>query len=503
MNLVSGPVGNRLLICYNRFGEMFSLFHRRPVRRRAPASSESDSPSPAVLLADRRAFLKMLGLGSLAAFLDACDALQAPTPTPALLPPITAAPAGTPTAPDGVARAFFQAWTRSDYSSMYDFLSAKAKAKITRDDFIKRYQDMVKEAGVASVSPKLESLLGDTSTATVQYKTHFETALFGPLDDDNVLSLVREANRWAIVWSDGNIMKDLEGGNFLKAYPVKSTRGNIYDRNGQPLAIGQNSIVVSVWPAEMRRQQDEAQVINSLSAMLNLSSYDLQRRYANFDPEWKIPVATVSKDVATANAAALSLPGVVTEEQDARAYPQGPVAAHIAGYIGEISPEELANVYAQGYREGDVIGRSGLERAGEKYLTGKRGGRLVVLAPSGAEVATLKEQPAQQSQSIYSTVDLDLETAADGFLGNKRGSITVMDVKNGNILAMVSHPSYDPNALVDSTRQAERGKILTDPIRPLLNRATQGAYPHGSVQKIVTISAALEGGRMTPGTTFT
>ena len=198
----------------------------------------------------------------------------------------------------------------------------------------------------------------------------------------------------------------------------------------------------------------------------------------------------------------LSLPGIVTEEQDARAYPKGATAAHIAGYVGQISADELAQVYDQGYREGEYLGRAGLERAGERYLSGGRGGRLVVISPSGEEVATMKERAAQQSQSIYTTIDLDLQGFVDGVLGDRRGSSIVMDVKTGSLLAMVSHPTFDPNAFMDSTRQRERQSILTNPQKPLLNRATQGAYPQGSVQKIITTAAALERGGLTPNTTF-
>jgi penicillin-binding protein 2 len=126
-----------------------------------------------------------------------------------------------------------------------------------------------------------------------------------------------------------------------------------------------------------------------------------------------------------------------------------------------------------------------------------------VIGPDGQEVETLRQRPAEQSQSIYSTIDLDLQTFVDGVLGDKRGSITIMDIKTGGILAMVSHPSYDPNAFVDSTRQAERQNILTSPQHLLLNRATQGSYPLGSVCKIVTITTALERGGMGQYTPFT
>ncbi|MGE5140487.1 MAG: penicillin-binding transpeptidase domain-containing protein [Rudaea sp.] len=448
--------------------------------------------------ASRRTFLKMLGLGGLAVVVDACG-IASPTPSVAS---VSTTPSPGPLPASGTARAFLEGWGKADYAGMYLMLSSKSQASISKADFAKRYQSVASEATVSAIKPQLGSVLEQGNTAAVEYKTHLETVIFGPIDEDNAFSMVREGNHWGIVWSPGLILKDLGADGTLRFHPAKSTRGNIYDRNGKGISIGQKAIEVSVWPAEMRRNGTEAQVLAALPAAVNLSQFEIQKRYANLDPEWRIPIATVSPDLARKNADALSLAGVVTEEKDARFYPPGAAVAHIAGYVGQITADELGEVYARGYREGDVLGRAGLEKAGDKYLTGVRGGRLVVIGPNGEERITLKDKPAQQSQSIYSTIDLDLQLAADSALGDKRGSITVMNIKTGEILAMVSHPSYDPNAFVDSTRQKERATILTSPAHLLLNRSTQGSYPQGSVQKIVTTAAALERGGLAASTTF-
>lgn len=446
----------------------------------------------------RRQFLT-LGLGGIASILQACEeataTITAPTnaPTPVSTPPVP---------PQTVARAFLDAWSKSDYAAMYQALAAGTQAKIGKNDFVQFYQSTTAEATITTVRPNFVELLEGENTATAQFKTHFETAFFGPIEESNALALVLERGRWGIVWSRGNFLQALGKDGGLKLYPEKSTRGNIYDRNGQPLAVGETVIVVNLWPAEMRRQQSEAKVLAALEPVLQMSQFDIQRKYANLDPEWKVAITTIPAETARTNTDALSLPGVVVEERDARAYPQGPAAAHLVGYVGPISAEELAQVYGEGYREGEYLGRAGLERAAEKYLAGMRGGRLVVLSRSGQELATIKQQAAQQSQSIYSTIDLDLQTFVDGALGNRRGSIIVMDVQTGNILAMASHPNFDPNTLLDPARKAERQNILTSPQKLLLNRATQGSYPQGSVQKVVTTAAALERGGMTANTTF-
>lgn len=442
----------------------------------------------------RRKFLKLVGMGVLTVVLDACSSESTPTPQPPAPTQVPVAPATTALPARDTARAFINAWAKGNYAGMYGMLSKAARANISQDDFVRRYQSTAAEATATGYKPQFISATEEGNTATVIFKTHIDTAVFGAIDEDNAFSMVREGNQWGVIWAPKVLLKDLGANNTLKFYPQKSTRGNIYDRNEKPIAIGQESISVSLWPAEMRRNNAEAKVLAALSPVVNLSQYDIQRRYGNANPEWKVAIAIISKDTAAANADALSLPGVVTDTQDARSYPAGAVAGHIAGYVGQISGDELGDAYARGYREGDFLGRAGLEKAADKYLTGIRGGKLSVIGPNGGELVILKQQPAQQSQSVYSTIDLDLQAAADGFLGTLRGSITVMNVKTGEILTMASHPSYDPNAFVDNTRQKERQGILTDRSKPLLNRAAQGSYPQGSVQKIITTATALERG---------
>ncbi len=450
----------------------------------------------------RRAFLQALAVGGIVIALDACDT-QAPTPAP---PTITLAPPASPTpAPqraDVTARLYLDAWSKNDFATMYSTLAPATQTKISQDEFVTRYRDIVREATISKIVPTLTNIVEEGSTATAQFHVQYDTALLNTIEQDNVFSLVRERGKWGIVWSPRLIFKELENNNRLKLYINKSTRGNVYDRNGAPLAIGVKAIVVNVWPAEMRRQKSEAQVLAALEPVLGLGQDDIKKRYAGQNPEWKIPIQTISQDLAQQNADALSLPGIVVEELDARQYPLGAAAGHVAGYVGQITAEELNDLYAQGYREGETFGRAGLEHLGEPYLAGGRGGKLVALDTDGNQAAVIAERATEQSKSIYATIDADLQTHLATLLTNQRGSITVMDVTNGNVLALYSNPGYDSNAFVDRERQQERANYLTSPQKIMLNRATQGAYPHGSVQKVITTAAALERGGLSQNTPF-
>jgi penicillin-binding protein 2 len=143
-----------------------------------------------------------------------------------------------------------------------------------------------------------------------------------------------------------------------------------------------------------------------------------------------------------------------------------------------------------------------LEQLGEKYLSGGRGGQLVALNSEGVPVQVIAERPASQSLSVYSTLDAGLQQHLSTLLTNKRGSIVVLDVKTGGVLGLYSNPGYDSNAFVDRDRNQERQNYLTSPERIMLNRATQGVYPHGSVQKVITTAAAIERGGLSPHSTF-
>lgn len=449
----------------------------------------------------RRAFLKILALSGIVVALDACDAPQ-PTPAPAFTPTPSPTLTPAPQPADVTARLFLDAWSKNNFAAMYGALAPASQAQISQADFVQRYTDIAREATITKVAPALTAIAEEGSTATAQYKVRFETALLGALEQQNAFSLVRERGKWGIVWSPRLILSQLENGKRLKLYVTKSTRGNVYDRAGAPVAIGVRAVVVNLWPAEMRRQKVEAQVLAALEPILGLSQADIKKRYAGLNAEWKIPIQTITPELAQQNAEALSLPGIVLEEQDARQYPLAAAAGHMAGYVGPITADELGELYARGYREGEYFGRAGLEHLGEQYLSGGRGGKLVALNAEGGQVETIAERAAEQSKSIYSTLDSALQKHIATLLGDKRGSIVVMDVKNGNILALYSNPGYDSNAFVDRNRNPERTTYLTAPQKIMLNRATQGAYPHGSVQKVITVATAIERGGLSQHTPF-
>ncbi|MGA9348674.1 MAG: penicillin-binding protein 2 [Anaerolineae bacterium] len=418
-----------------------------------------------------------------------------------------ATPTPTPLQAEDTARAFLESWERSDYGAMYALLSPSAQATIRPQEFARLYRDVAAEAAITSISTDVRSALQDGAEAQVAYHVIMESAPVGPIEVENVMPLSwtsaqeQTGGRWGVDWSAGLIFKELEGGNLLRMSEQIPTRGNIFDRHGQGLAITKPAVTVGVVPGEI---EDEDRLLAELSPILALDPAAIKAKYANAAPHWFVPLKEISLELRQAYRDVLSeLQGLRLRETVVRSYPEGGIAPHAVGYMGAIGPDELDHWKAQGYRGDELVGKSGLERWGEDYLAGRQGATLTVVTPAGNPVAILKERTYVPSRDIYTTLDSKLQKAAEAALAGRVGAIVALNLHSGQILAMVSWPTFDPNAFVSGLSPEEWQALANDPGRPLVNRAVQGAYPPGSVFKIVTMATALEAGGFTPRSTFT
>jgi penicillin-binding protein 2 len=188
------------------------------------------------------------------------------------------------------------------------------------------------------------------------------------------------------------------------------------------------------------------------------------------------------------------LPGVYVQLEPERYYPHGALASHILGYIGEISEEDLTRLRENGYSVGAVVGKKGIERVYDQVLRGEDGGVQVEVDASGVQRRTLAYKKPVQGQTLQLSIDWKVQELAENLLGDQIGSIVVTNPQTGEILAMVSHPNFDPNEFVSGISYKDWGKLLKDKNHPLENRAIQGQYPPGSIFKLMTALGALEDG---------
>ncbi len=435
----------------------------------------------------------------LALVLVSCTGLGSATQTPT----VPAAPTATPVTPDpqGTAATFLEAWQAGDYAGMYSLLSPLSQDANSPSDFQARYEAVARGATLTRIEAHVLSVLKNGLSAQALYEVTLHTAVMGALTRKIEMPLVYTDNRWAVSWSDGLILPELAEGATVHIEFSVPARANIYDRNGLGLAVQGEAVAIGVQPNQIT---DEAAVVAALSELLGLKPEAIKAKYADARPDWYVPIGEVSAEEAQAHMAELAqLGGVILTRYATRFYPRGGVAPQVVGYQTGIPAEELAAYQQKGYTGDERVGRAGLEAWGEQYLTGTRGGILYAVTPGG-QSTKLAESSVQPSQAIYTTLDRELQMAAQEALEGFRGTVIVMNPLDGQVLAMASSPAFDPNLFDPTNRNSEAlDAVLQDPRKPLINRAVQGTYPPGSVFKVAMMGAALMSGLYTVDSSLT
>ena len=432
-----------------------------------------------------------------------------PQPTPTAEPIQTTTPVSelpTPVVqitkvPDATVSAtiFLQCWKDHDYLTMFELTSSTTKSQLNADNFALRYQ----EAETGMTLRDIDFSLGAPTTlsTSVSYPFHitYHTNAVGDIERDMVMNMVLEGGVWTVEWDDGLILPELKGGNKLAMDVTVPARGNIFDKDGDPLASQQTAFAISVVPTQLGDGMSAA-----LSGISGLTGQPIpwlaQTINDNRDAYWNIPMGEAPAELVNQSYSWLSgVSGVALTEYTARYYPNNGIASHSIGYVGPIPAESLEEYKRLGYRQDERMGKAGLEKWADDILSGTRGASLVVVDPNGQVISRLAKKDSLPAKSITTTLDADLQLGAQQALGGFRGAIVVIEVETGKIRAMASTPDFDPNAydFVNPNSQGLIADTLANPSQPLLNRASQGGYPLGSVFKIITMAAALESGLYT------
>ncbi len=292
----------------------------------------------------------------------------------------------------------------------------------------------------------------------------------------------------------------LSENNRIRLKRVPGTRGMMFDRQGQLLVDSRPSFDLIFVPEDA---DDPAKTLRLLAQYLRrdenelLKTFEESKSRAAFDEmvlgrdvDWPAVVAVESHQ--------LDLPGVSLRTRPRRNYADGPMAAHVLGYLGEINQKQLNILKEQGYVVGDEIGQYGLERRWEELLRGQSGGQQVEVDALGRRVRVLHEVTDVPGYTVRLTLDRQMQEAAYEALKGKEGTIVALDVHSGAILTLASTPAFDPNVFARGIKSEEWSALIKDQLRPLSNRATQGQFPPGSTFKIIMAIAALEEGVINP-----
>jgi penicillin-binding protein 2 len=301
---------------------------------------------------------------------------------------------------------------------------------------------------------------------------------------------------WYLQVARGPEMRSMSENNRIRLVRLPAARGVVYDRHGEILVDNRPSFDVVFVPedARDRRRQvlrnlsgylgdDEPALVQAVRAPSKRPPYEgiVLRR----DVDWQGVVALETHQ--------LDLPGVSLQVGPRRYYPDGPLVAHLLGYVGEVSEAELANA-GGGYRPGELLGKAGLEKAWDEELHGVPGGEQVEVDALGRRVRVLDQVADLPGATLTLTIDRDLQEAADRALGEHDGAIVALDPRTGEVLAMVSHPAYDPNIFARGIRREEWRALVQDHKHPLSNRAVHGQFPPGSTFKVAVAAGAIEQG---------
>ena len=406
---------------------------------------------------------------------------------------------------ESTAESFLNAWMSEEYNQMYAFLTKLSQDSISLDDFTALYKDVSVNLSLIDLNYEILSTLTNPKSAQIAYRVSYNTSLLGTIQRDMVMNLVLENGGWQVQWEEAMILPELKGGNRLALDVKVPSRGNIYDRNGNTLASQSEAIALGILPEQVVEGQ-EGRLFNELARLTGRTWESIQYLYeSNYGVNWYVPVGEATlQDVQDRFEILSGLGGLVMNDFSARYYYQGGIAPHVTGYVQSIYKEDLEKYQRLGYRGDEKVGAAGLERWGEEYLSGTRGASLYVVDPKGQIVTRISQSSSLPSKSIYTTIDKDFQYFVQRAIAGHKGAIVVMERNTGRILAMASSPGYDPNIFESSNYNSNW--LLQDMVssadRPLVNRATQGGYPLGSVFKIITMAAALESGLYNQNTVY-
>jgi len=293
----------------------------------------------------------------------------------------------------------------------------------------------------------------------------------------------------------GNYYRKVSENNRIRLIPITASRGMIYDRRGKVLAENIPSFDIAIIQLGLSKKE-VVQTLIRLKKIVKINLKEvmekiLAKKNRPFEPV--VLISDVDREILTKVAERITeLPGIIIQVNSKRYYTCGPLCAHILGYIGEISKKELITKPDERYKYGDLIGKSGIEEYYDAFLRGKDGGKQIEVDVKGRQLRVLGEMEPIPGNNLVLTIDSKLQEIANDALGNRSGAIVIMNPNNGEILAMVSKPSFDPNMFLGHMTSAQAKAIFADKSFPLLNRAIQALYSPGSVFKVIVAGCALE-----------
>ena len=399
--------------------------------------------------------------------------------------------------------AYIAAWDEGDYETLYtEFLSDETKQQFDEAAFIERQVALdealeITERNITFTAPSEDTEWESTKPATFPVQIQVETSA-GPIEWEQEMTwqpVEEEELTWMAEWDTGFILPGLEPEDQVRVTTQNFARGEIYDRNGNALAINGTGFEVGLVPGKFTDDTLQPRLAELLGISVDYIDQQLGQSWVTDDVF--VPLDKISQ-VDDRRVALLEIPGVLLQETGMREYPYGAATSHLVGYIGPITAEQLAEREEDGYTEFDQIGRQGLERFLEERLRGESGKRIFIdKAAEGAEDVTLAEIAPVDGERIDLTLDAELQRVTYDAMDEEPGTAATVDPKTGEVLTLLSSPGFEPSEFMLGMTQSRYQELSEDPLQPLFNRFA-ASYAPGSTLKPITAAIGMEAGTLNP-----
>lgn len=450
------------------------------------------------------------------AVLAACQPQAAQPAAPLPSPHPTFASAADFESAEQAARRYLEAWQAQDFDQMHRLLTFHNQESIPLESFRAAYENAQSAMTLEDMAYKAQTLFRDGRVLVFQYQMTFHTRILGSFTDPaRQLRLIvdPEVGQWRIAWSLADIFAEMGNGARLVFEPQIPSRANIYDRHGKALA-DQNGRVVRVF-VNNEDIPDRPACFRILAQAVDKSLDEIVELFDTRSlVHWEVDAGVMEPVVFIEyHQQVEKLCQAEFRQQSTRRYLRGSLMPHIIGHVGYPNEEQVAGLEALGYNAETIIGQAGVEASWNDVLSGRPGGRLTLVSAAGLRLRVLSEVRSQIPESIWLTIDADLQENISRLLGeaylahrgswgqtSKGAAVVVMDVSSGDILAMVSYPSFEGNvqnpfpAVGREAADDVLENLAQDDRSPQINRPAQGVYPTGSIMKGVSAIAALESG---------
>ena len=403
--------------------------------------------------------------------------------------------------PDEIWQKYVTCLNEQKYDEMYDMLTEEAKGRIEKEAFVTRNKNIYEGMDMADMKVEIQNVEKFKDYAKISYKSTMETGA-GNIQISNSVKLMKNKKQGYLVdWNHNLIFPQLGATDKVRIKTISAARGEIYDRNDNLLAGGGTALSVGIVPEKLGDSKEES--INQIAELLGVTAETINK---SLSAGWVksdsfVPIKKIAKDETELKEKLLQISGVKITTSKERTYPLGEVAAHLTGYVQNITAEELKENQGKGYTNNSVIGKTGLEKQYEERLKGKDGLEIYIEDETGKKKAEITKIEVQNGEKIKLTIDSELQTKLYNELKDNKGLFVVMHPRTGELLALVSTPSYNPNKFITGLSTDEWNEIKENADNPMMARYLQTWCP-GSTFKPVTGAIGLTSGTLSTEDTF-